>query len=1472
MYRRLIAGMLACTMAVQLCAGTVHAAEKSGHAVQQTQSDLQKESESASASEGVAEAETQEDAEGAEKSEAEKTSEDAAKAETESASEETAKSEIESEHPAKTESASDTATTVPSEIQSETESTGETQSSNEADTVTESITESESETDTVVESEIKTEIDTEIDTEIESETEHTTETETVSETDLEVECETESETAALKTHKAEPEEEIEEYEEGNPDFLYQAGGFQVMDLDVEARSKQSDDDSITLLSEGDMDQLAAEIYAGLKNRKPSIDVLSYGFNNESSADREQLLMVYYAVVNDHPELYYVRTGYNKSILKESKIISKISPNYYQDIDDTAFLRGVQRAKAAVSADMDDLQTAIALHDYIVLNCEYDKERLANGTMPNVSYGAYGVLAERIAVCQGYALAYKYLLNEFGIDSYIVTSDKMNHAWNIVEIDGALYQVDATWDDPTWDKPGQVRHSYMFQSDTEFQKSYSGHSSHHDWYVTKGSGIVDIQADGTAYDNAFWKTVRSPLVYGEDHTGGQYYYVTSDRQLESRAYDNREIGEAVTLLALETPYSGLALSGSKLYYNNNKNISYLDLEDKEAKEVIRYSLAEDDKKTIYGFTLDGNTIEYAKRASYDIQGISPRYSFDNSKTYTVIFQDKFNTIFDTKQVAEGSYVAPPAKIKVPEGYTFSGWEENYADVRQDETVNAVYKTIPYVISYELNGGINGSSNGVEYNVETVRTLAPPVRDGYDFEGWYTDADYQEQMTAIEKGMTGDLTLYAKWALAEYAITYELGGQADNFDNPAVYTIETDTIQLEEPVRKGYIFEGWYTDSAYLNPVTQIDQGSVGDRTLYAKWEPILYQITYELYEGTNSQKNPTQYHIGMEDIVLQAPTRAHYNFEGWYADTKFVRKVETIVAGSDGDLHLYAKWARKPVYRVRFLDYAGKLFAESEIEEGESASAPGEPDAAIGYQFAQWDKEYTNVRGDLDIKAVYSPIIYTIHYELNGAVSAASNPSTYTVDSADFSLAAPRYTNANLSFAGWYLDKGFQEPITSVKKGTTGDITLYAKWESAWPIDIGTAGGVMIEKMAVAYKDGKVQKPVPTVLWNGKKLANRKDYTVSYAGTPAEIGEYEVIITGKGDFTGTAKTTLSVIDASAMTSMDTVKVTQKIPAQIYVPNGNKIDEKMAVLKNGSSPLTAGRDYEFVQSEYKGAGTYHVAVRGTGSQYIGELTTTFQIKPRSMNDSGVKVGFEQSKSTQPYEKNGAQPKVVISYGGHTLTEGIDYVLSYKNNKKIGQTATVTITGRNNYTDKRSLTFTVGAGTLDQISVTVPDKVANSRKGGFVSVPVVTEANGKKLKAGKDYDSSILYKCDGRVLDRRTDKVPSGKEVTVEFRITGKGSYQGTRNVTCTYKIIAANRNLSKAKATVNHKHYFTGSKVTLNEADLTVTVGGVVLSKNDYEILPDTYVNNHKKGTAKVTIQGRGEYGGTKVVSFKIYERK
>ena len=68
-------------------------------------------------------------------------------------------------------------------------------------------------------------------------------------------------------------------------------------------------------------------------------------------------------------------------------------------------------------------------------------------------------------------------------------------------------------------------------------------------------------------------------------------------------------------------------------------------------------------------------------------------------------------------------------------------------------------------------------------------------------------------------------------------------------------------------------------------------------------------------------------------------------------------------------------------------------------------------------------------------------------------------------------------------------------------------------------------------------------------------------------------------------------------------------------------------------------------------------------------------------------------------------------------------------------------------------------------------------------------------------------------------------------------------------------------------MNGTYYYTGRKITLSKDDLTVTMGrSVTLTGDDYQIVG--YTNNLKKGTAKVTIKGVGEYGGTKQVSFRI----
>ena len=78
--------------------------------------------------------------------------------------------------------------------------------------------------------------------------------------------------------------------------------------------------------------------------------------------------------------------------------------------------------------------------------------------------------------------------------------------------------------------------------------------------------------------------------------------------------------------------------------------------------------------------------------------------------------------------------------------------------------------------------------------------------------------------------------------------------------------------------------------------------------------------------------------------------------------------------------------------------------------------------------------------------------------------------------------------------------------------------------------------------------------------------------------------------------------------------------------------------------------------------------------------------------------------------------------------------------------------------------------------------------------------------------------------------------------------------------------------RSKVTVKSKFYYNGDNVILSPEDLIVKIGKITLPADAYQILPETYFNNDRKGTAQVTIQGVGSYGGTKTIRFKINARK
>ena len=129
-----------------------------------------------------------------------------------------------------------------------------------------------------------------------------------------------------------------------------------------------------------------------------------------------------------------------------------------------------------------------------------------------------------------------------------------------------------------------------------------------------------------------------------------------------------------------------------------------------------------------------------------------------------------------------------------------------------------------------------------------SISEPTRDDYTFGGWYTDAGLTTPATTIPFATNGNVTLYGKWTLIDYTITYNLDGGTNHADNPATYNIESATITLQAPTKTGHTFAGWFNNEDCTgDAVTTIAHGSHGNITLYAKWTHAMELANY----GDNS---------------------------------------------------------------------------------------------------------------------------------------------------------------------------------------------------------------------------------------------------------------------------------------------------------------------------------------------------------------------------------------------------------------------------------------------------------------------------------------------------------------------------------------------------------------------------------------------------------------------------------------------
>lgn len=124
----------------------------------------------------------------------------------------------------------------------------------------------------------------------------------------------------------------------------------------------------------------------------------------------------------------------------------------------------------ITPNMSPAERVRVLHDYLVINCEYDIENYNIGKITQESRLAYGALVNKKAVCQGYCAAFSLLCERAGVKCIVVGGNAPNsrdsHAWNVVLIGGNKYYIDTTHDDPVPDRKGGVSHKYFCLTEDE----------------------------------------------------------------------------------------------------------------------------------------------------------------------------------------------------------------------------------------------------------------------------------------------------------------------------------------------------------------------------------------------------------------------------------------------------------------------------------------------------------------------------------------------------------------------------------------------------------------------------------------------------------------------------------------------------------------------------------------------------------------------------------------------------------------------------------------------------------------------------------------------------------------------------------------------------------------------------------------------------------------------------------------------
>jgi uncharacterized repeat protein (TIGR02543 family) len=430
-------------------------------------------------------------------------------------------------------------------------------------------------------------------------------------------------------------------------------------------------------------------------------------------------------------------------------------------------------------------------------------------------------------------------------------------------------------------------------------------------------------------------------------------------------------------------------------------------------------------TFGGWFLDS---EYERSANVLVLNNQDRtlYAYWLPNLYTVTFDSNGGSDVDAvTQTFDSEFLAPTQPTL--EGYDFAGWFTDDETFLQsftfgthplDTNLFAKWTATVYDITYQLDGGILAEGSTLSYTVEDdLVVFNDPTKTGYTFEGWFDNNAFDGDVyVAINPNLMSDLTLFAKFTVNQYTISFDEAGGTNV--TSITQDFGTTVTKPMDPTRVGHTFQGWLlegqafvfttmpvnganlvaswqinsyavtlnvdggdalTTSSFdveydssLTLVTPTRTGyqfngwsdgteiwTTGDEmpanalSLTAQWSLINYSIVYVMDRGFNNDANPATYTFLTPTITLLDPDKEGHTFNGWFTDAAFTQPSTTIAQGSTGEKTFYAKWTIN-TYTITLDVNNGDPLAQTVFTYNFAATLALPTPTRLGYDFDGWE--------------------------------------------------------------------------------------------------------------------------------------------------------------------------------------------------------------------------------------------------------------------------------------------------------------------------------------------------------------------------------------------------------------------------------------------------------------------------------------------------------------------------------------